>query len=624
MSLFSELKRRNVVRVAVAYIVAAWLLLQGIDFGLDVISAHNWIIQVITLLAVVGLPVVLVFSWVFEMTADGIKRESAIQQDASITAHTAKKLDKLTIAMLILVAVIVIADRFVPQTNQPASPTVAEQLPAEPKPVVLEPEPAPEVASVPSLAVLPFANMSSDPDNEYFSDGISEELLNLLVQVDGLRVPSRTSSFAFKGKNMDIKEIAKKLSVDHILEGSVRKAGNQVRITAQLIDVSTDTHIWSNTYDRELENIFAIQDEISREIIRELQIALDTSGLLSREESRPTSDMQAYQEFLRGRHLFQQRGIPPLKASLAVLQSAVARDPGFEQAWSALSLTAAVLSGWDLENQDTYNEIAISAGNRALEIDESSGIALTALGVVNWNMGIWDQSLIVLEQATAVSADSNPVYFRGLALQSTGYISEAREWFEKAESLDPVYSQIQYYLGVNAMLREDNDAARSHFLRSSEGNNSNSQVGMVWLELRLDNQQAAIRYIRELMALATAGEVVGVSAVDLETFIRAIEDPSLIAEAISASLDRNVLLWSASFATDDQIITALNRMYSEGKMLTISIGLANLLWSPEYSGVRATEDFKQLMRNLGIVDIWRVRGWPDLCHAVGDNDFECN
>ncbi len=619
MSLFNELKRRNVFRVGIAYVVAAWLLLQGIDFGLDVISAPNWIIQVITLLAAVGLPVTLVLAWVFEMTPEGIKRESEIQRDTSVTVHTAKKLDKLTIALLIAVVVIVIADRFVPKTENTTPPVASE---AVTQVDVTKPEPVAE--SIPSLAVLPFTNMSSDPDNEYFSDGISEELLNLLVQVDGLRVPSRTSSFAFKGMNMDIKEIAKKLSVDHILEGSVRKAGNQVRITAQLIDVSTDTHLWSNSYDRELENIFAIQDEISQEIIRELKIALGTSGLLSREASRPTNDMEAYQEYLRGRHLFLLRGVQSLKASMTVLQSAVSRDPGFAEAWAALSQTAAILSGWDPENQQIYDEVSFSAGNRALQLDANSAIAMSAMGMLNYNKGNWAESITLLEQAAGLTKDSNPVYFYGLVLQSTGYLAEARKMLEKAERMDPVYAQLQSYLGGNAMLREDHQTARIHFMRTIEGNNSNGAFNMVWLELRLGNQQAAVRYLKDLITLIRAGNTEIGSEQALMTIINALEDPSLVDEGIEAAIGNDEILWASYLGADTEIMDALNGMLAEKRMIRIAILLGGSLWASEFHDLRQTPEYRQFLTDTGLVDVWKSRGWPDLCHPTGEDDFECN
>jgi TolB-like protein/Tfp pilus assembly protein PilF len=616
LSFFNELKRRNVFRVGIAYCVAAWLLLQVIDFSLDVMDAPNWIVQVLVLLAAVGLPAALIFAWVFEMTPEGLKRESEIQRDASMTPGTAKKLDKLIIVLLITLIVIVIADRFVPETGTEGEPVTANTS--------LESAAVEETApAMPSVAVLPFANMSSDPDNEYFSEGISEELLNLLVQVDGLRVPSRTSSFAFKGMNMDIKEIARQLAVEHVLEGSVRKSGNQVRITAQLIDVSTDTHLWSNTYDRELENIFKIQDEISREIIRELKIALDTSGLVSRDESRPTNNMQAYQDYLRGRHLFIQRGRPSLKASLEAMHSAVALDPAFTEAWAAMSLTAATLSGWDMANIDTTNQIALNAGNHALQLDENSATAMAGLGLLNYNMGKWARSLELLKRASELSKDSTPTYFYGLVLQSCGYVAEAHQVLLQAEMLDPIYPQLQYALGENAMVRGDLASARFHFQRVIDGGNANGVGGMYQLELDTGNLENAIGYLQDWFALGEAGLTSGFARSSLDAISAAIKDPSLLANGIEAAIEEEDIVTLNHFGAIPVIMDSLNQSLANGDMLKLSIDLGNYLWSPTFSDLRQLPEYKQFMRDVGLVELWKVRGWPEICQAIGEDDFEC-
>jgi len=618
MSFFEELRRRNVFRVGIAYVVATWILLQVIDFTLDVIDAPNWIMQVLVLLGAVGLPIVLTFAWVFEMTPEGLKRESEIQHDDSVIAHTAKKLDKLTIALLIAVVVIVLADRFIPETGQPGE-SVAKDIATQTTRPVATDKPA---RTTPSLAVLPFTNMSSDPDNEYFSDGISEELLNLLVQVNGLRVPSRTSSFAFKGKNMDIKEIARQLAVGHILEGSVRKSGKQVRITAQLIDVSTDTHMWSKTYDRELKNIFAIQDEIAAEIVHEMKIALNTSGLISRETSQPTKDMLAYQDYLRGRHFFIQRGIPSLKASLEAMQSAVARDPEFTEAWAGLCMTAAVISGWDQDNIGEYNQLALEAGNHALMLDKNSATALAGLGILNYNKANWAKSLELLKRAAELSSDSSPTYFYGLVLQTTGYIDEAFEMLQAAEILDPVYPQLQYALGVNAMLRNDTAAANIYFQRAIDGGNANGAAGMYWLDLRLGNLENAIDFLQQTTAMEIAGLSSGPAQASTNIMSAAIRDPSRRQEGIKAAVTEEDMIALIYFSAEPEIIELLNTRLSEGKTIMISVNLTNF-WTDESSSLRQSPEYKQILTKVDLVDLWKQRGWPDLCHAVGEDDFEC-
>lgn len=475
-----------------------------------------------------------------------------------------------------------------------------------------------------SIAVLPFINLSEDPANEYFSDGISEELLNVLVRVDGLRVPSRTSSFAFKGTNTDIREIAQRLKVGHILEGSVRKAGNRVRITAQLIDVSTDTHLWSNTYERELEDIFAIQDQISQEIIREMQIALGASGLLARDESRPTEDMQAYQEYLRGRHLFMQRGVNSLKTSLEALQSAVVRDPDFAEAWAALSQTATTLSGWEMKNFNETNKIALEAGNRALQLDENSSAAMAGLGLAYFNMGNWTRALELLEQSASLSRDSTPVYWFGLVLQAAGYFEEAREKLQEAEHLDPVYPQLQYWIGLNSIMLGDTDKARVRFQRTADGRNPNGPNAMLWVDLLEGETKRAAERMRELGAMRDAGTLVWISPESERDITAALEDPALRDDAIRAAQDEESSWFLGWLGAYPQIMDYLGEQLMEARVLNIVIDLGRSLWAPNFKTLRQMPEFKRLLMEIGLVDLWKSRGWPDLCRPLSDGDFECD
>jgi len=246
MSFFEELKRRNVIRVAIAYAVGAWLLLQLTDVLVELLGLPDTAGKYVILLLVIGFPLALFFAWAFEMTPEGIKRETDVDRSESITDITGRKLDRSIIAVLALAVVFFIYDKFsTPEDVGSGSISQAGQVAGKPASGVIEPDPV-QTPSEPSIAVLPFLNMSSDPDQEYFSDGIAEELLNLLVRVDGLKVASRTSSFVYKGENLNIPAIAEELKVNHILEGSVRKAGNRVRITAQLIDTADDRHLWSD------------------------------------------------------------------------------------------------------------------------------------------------------------------------------------------------------------------------------------------------------------------------------------------------------------------------------------------------------------------------------------------
>ncbi|MGB5485883.1 MAG: hypothetical protein WBN06_00650, partial [Lysobacterales bacterium] len=256
MSFFDELKRRNVFRVAIGYIITAWLLLQVVDLVLENINAPDWVMQVFMLALAIGFPLAIFFAWAFEMTPEGVKRESEVDRSKSIAPRTGRKMDRHIMIAMALALVYFAWDKFSGPDVQPGSiatdieqsteVAITEQQQPKSTPVMQQAVNSDEK----SVAVLPFINMSDDAENEYFSDGISEELLNVLVRVKGLRVPSRTSSFTFKGSTKKLAEIGEELKVDHILEGSVRKSGDRIRVTAQLIEVNTDTHLWSETYTR--------------------------------------------------------------------------------------------------------------------------------------------------------------------------------------------------------------------------------------------------------------------------------------------------------------------------------------------------------------------------------------
>ena len=281
MSFFTELKRRNVIRVGLAYAVLSWLLLQVGDVLFEALRLDDSALTIMLVILALGFVPVVIFAWVYELTPEGVKRESEIDRSQSITAHTGHRLN-ITIVLLLVAALGLFAyESFIAGDAAPQQAAI----------------PAAQTGER-SIAVLPFADMSAEGDQAYFGDGIAEELLNVLAQVDGLKVAARTSSFKFRGDDHDIGEIGNALNVATVLEGSVRKVGNQVRITAQLIDVAAGYHLWSETYDRELDNILAVQDDIAESIADalKLELQLHSDGGSSRADIG-----EAYELYLRGR-----------------------------------------------------------------------------------------------------------------------------------------------------------------------------------------------------------------------------------------------------------------------------------------------------------------------------------
>ncbi len=455
MTFFEELRRRNVIRVGVAYLVAAWLLLQIVDVLAPLLDLPEWVGKLVFLVLLIGLVPALVFSWVYELTPEGLKRETEVLADESISRHTARKLNHLTIVLLVIVAGIVIADRLIPETTDsepPAEESAKEDLA----------EPAADDRQ--SVAVVPFVNTSDDEANEYFADGISEELLNALSGVQNLRVPSRTSSFTFKGSNKTVAEIGSALQVDNVLEGSVRKAGDRIRVSVQLIEVDSDTRIWSETYTRELVDIFAVQDEIATSIVSALRLTLNAEdneklGQVS------TDSVQAYDEYLRGRYYWPQRRAVLLQRAIEHYKAAVAIDPEFDRAWAALADAYLILPEYVQGTTDTYLPLAREALDKALQLNPDSPYALAASGLLKAHYFYdWEGALADLERAVALAPDyATGRQFYGEILNIQGRLDEALEQLRLGREADPLSVVIRHIPGYFLLWRGRYDEAEAHY-----------------------------------------------------------------------------------------------------------------------------------------------------------------
>ena len=353
--LFAELRRRNVFRAGAFYVAAVWAFGQGLSQFSPALGLPDWATRWFLVAAAIGFPFWIAFAWFYEFTPEGLKRESEIDPVDSIAAHTGKKLDRWIIAIMAVAIVLLLTDRFVLHHGVNADGDVA--------------------VSEKSIAVLPFVDMSSGKDQEYFSDGISEELLNLLAKIPQLHVAARTSSFSFKGKNAPVPEIARTLLVAHVLEGSVRKSGDQVRITAQLIRAVDGYHVWSETWDRKLDDIFKIQDEIAGEVVKELRLTL----LGATPKARAT-DPKAYALELQARQLARQGTSRSIDEAIAARRQALAIDPAYVDAWSGIAGLYMSQANKGLKPIDESFALARAAVNRALEIDANDVGALLMLG----------------------------------------------------------------------------------------------------------------------------------------------------------------------------------------------------------------------------------------------------
>jgi TolB-like protein len=433
LSLFHELKRRNVFKVSVAYIVMAWLVMQVADVVINNISAPPWVFHVLLLFLAIGLPFAVFFAWAYELTPEGLKREHEVDRTQSIAPKTSKKLNIMILAVMLLALGYFAYDKFVLDASREAALIESTTQAVTEQAAVAEKSAS--FGTEKSIAVLPFVDMSPEKDQEYMSDGIAEELLNLLARIPELKVTSRSSAFSFKGEKINIPDVAKKLKVAYILEGSVRKAGEQLRITAQLIDTSTDTHLWSATYDRSLDNIFAIQDEISNEVIKALRIQL-----LGDAPSTASTDTEAYTLYLKGKHFEALDGMESWELSESAYKAALAIDPNYAPAWAGLSFTLNNRAIFGYIDVHEGTEASRQAAIRALELDDTLADAWAALAAIQFTYD-WDwdraagtirtalqygpRNMVALETATAI--------YRGL-----GRSEQAIDIARKAVELDPI------------------------------------------------------------------------------------------------------------------------------------------------------------------------------------------
>ncbi len=419
-SFFGELRRRNVVKVAVAYAMVGWLLIEIASVLLPTFQAPVWVMRVFSFLIIAGFPVALVLSWAYELTPEGVKKdEGVVEEENFATARTGQTLNYVVIAILVVSVGYLVWER-----QRPAPPGVDAS--------------AQTGETVKTVAVLPFVNLSDDPEQEFFSDGIAEELLNVLAKVQGLRVTSRTSAFSFKGTNKPIPEVAAELGVQYVLEGSVRRASEEVRITAQLIDVETDSHLWSDSYDRHIENIFAVQDDIAGRVSDALEVALLGTNAAPLEPMRETSP-EVYSDYLLARQLRSDPSFDRLSRAAELFEGVIARDPNYAPAYGALAFTNwRRTSQGSLSIQEAYERMRILTP-RALELDHTLAEAWIMQANVEWIEGNVALADLARNRALELGPDNEIVLAEAIYhLNATRDPGPARQLVGELVRVDPL------------------------------------------------------------------------------------------------------------------------------------------------------------------------------------------
>ena len=606
MAFLAEIKRRRVGKVAVGYGAVAWAVTEASSVVFPALHVPEWAMTFVVVFLMVGFPVAMVLAWIFDVGPDGIHRTEPLPGQ-SAPAVRIRQRAAFGVAILVCMAGLgyLLYERGVGRANA-----------GEPHD---------------SIAVMPFTNLSGDPAKDYFSDGMSEELLDLLARVPGLQVASRTSAFAYKGRNVDIREVGKQLGVETVLEGSVRQQGNQVRITAQLIDTESGFHLWSETYDRKLEDIFAVQDEIARAIVDRLRIQLAPADQkLAQHERTPTQNVEAYELYLQGRAIWKRRGEENLRRAIDLYQAALGKDPAFARAHAALASAYVVLPGYTHERDDAeqYFAMAQDAARQALAVDPNIGEAHAVLAQVNANRG----ELLDAESGFffAISLEPNeatPHQWYSILLRNVGRLEAALMQAKRAQELDPASPIIAANLAQVYLVRGDDEQALRYSKLAAELGLDQKGVGV--------EADVAIRRGQwdEVKKLFASQEMLPEPIrAQIGPIVDSLANPAL-RPAMAARLQT---IDPRDWAPQERVMPYILLGQTDLAYQVMFDGLArdrrgwlkdwdmSHVWAPEGRPLRMDPRFARLSEQLGMLDYWRQYGFPDGCRAGTDAPIVCS
>lgn len=569
-SLFSELRRRKVLRSSAIYIGASWLLIQVVELMFDIFDIPEVYTRYVTVALFAGFPVAVILSWIFDIGP--LIRTPDVGDSAE---HGQSGLDQVEAYTL----------------SDSAAPAK-------------------------SIAVMPFANVGKDPENEFFSDGIAEELLNLLNKVPKLKVAARTSSFAFRETRADARSVAQRLGVRHLLEGSVRRAAERVRISAQLIDADTGFTLWSSSFDRDLHDIFAVQDEIAASIVYALEEALDEAlneaqsaeGPLR--EVAPTENIESYQLYLRGLYLWQRRGETAIRGAIAALTSAVEADPDFAEATTALAITQAALHEYSGEDREAGFAVAAPLARRAMTLDPKLGKPHAVLGYMDMRRWKWSSADEHFRKALALE-DGEPVIHQWYSnlLNDLGYRENAVSHALAAYQMDRLSPQANNILALNFVMLGRDDAARKHVAVAREFGLGGPVPDYVdyFVHLRQGRFDDAAGIMTACLKRSRAGTEW------VEPTVAALADPGVVdgaRAALARALEQETI--SVGMAHMQYILLCqADETFSLAEAQLDGHRLTHLwLLLPEAEPLRDDPRFVALMERMGIVEHWEKNGWP--------------
>jgi len=625
VKLWAELKRRNVPRAGVAWLALSWLLVAMADLLFPYLGLPETAIRALIIGLAAFIVPVLVFSWLFELSPSGLRRDRGPDVFNPENPRVSRRTDQLIIVLVLMaLGVSAIRQFVVPERAvAPGDPSAVVEAPPAP---ARELPPAPPWPVDPlSVAVLPFANLSPDSADAFMAEGLSEELLNILAGIGGLRVASRTSSFPLRGEALGAREIGRRLGVALVVDGSVRRQGDRVRISAQLVRAADDQQLWSDSFDRRLDDIFELQESIAQAIANALAEEL---GVRTVRVRRATANLEAYELYLRGRQLFAQRGASLIPAR-ELLQQAVDRDPRFAEAWAVLAGIDFVLPSYFAETAaEAAHNRAGQAAERALALVADQPDALAVSARLAAEKGERVEALARLERALTVDPNNaNTWMWKGLSLIEAGHIGAAREAFDQARSLDPLSGIHQGWRGAAELIDGDAQVAEALF-RQAHALGWRGPASAWRLKLVLGQEGFGELAARRFDDWLHDDGRIDPAALPVYRELRpAFADPARVAEARHVVIDAIPRFpekeWTHPLLllklVDEAIAEALRPKPRLGQIVLM------MIWSPVDRDFREHPGFIAFARQHGLIEFWTRHGWPDYCRPVGEpiQHMEC-
>ena len=603
MSLIAELQRRKVFKVGAAYLVVAWLAVQAASIAFPAFEAPPWALRVFILVCLLGFPLALVMAWIFDATPEGMKVDPAGSGSKRVFAGAA------------LLIVLALGWYFYGQPSFRKGDTATPAV---------YPTAAAITATKNSIAVMAFDDLSPAHDQEYFSDGMSEEILNALARVKGLKVIGRSSSFQYKGKNIGATQIGQALGVEHLLQGSVRRQGDRLRITAALVQTSDGAQEWSQTYDGKLADVFDLQESCARDIAAELKVAL-AGGSGARLVTKSSDSPQAYALFVEAQTLVNRRFGDSLPRAIALLQQATAIDPNFARAWSKLAIAYAVLTQYTGGDWAANWKASDAAAQRALALDPNDAEAYTALSYNQFSQRHYVGMVEPMRRALQNDPDNAAAnYWAANESSALGRTADTEARLDAMLRNDPANVLALFYKGTMRW-RVDDDAGRLDMVRRiSDDGSPFAQFILAFHSAGIGDHEHGARQF----ANAVKGFGAKLTVDELEAVYRGTYQGEALRQAALKIVE--------AYPDDDWAPTLLMQLgeparsfaaFEQGKS-GLSDGYLNWLWSPGAWSRKARQDpaFQGFAKRMGMVDYWKRYGWPDLCKptpTTGPDAFTC-